>query len=180
MALITGTLNVIDALQQAHLVGGDLRTGSFHVIDSTHQAYFSGILLSDSTYIPQDATFIQGSLTDSLSVTFWDSTYTGGTLTDGTYVGGAYLTRTYNPVWLNYSIWYLQRPDGTASPVGFTLRTAANPSVGQFYANIYAPDEPGLYEIRWRYQKEPASLAHEIISPFRVTSWGITSDATYN
>ena len=176
MATITGTINGADSHHIASLTGGDLRTGSFAGFDLSHQGHISGVVIGDTTSRSRDSIFVQGSLLDSTSLplTLWDSTYIDGTYVDGTYQDSTYVVRTYNPIWINYSVWFLD----STTLVGTRLRTPMNPQVGQFYANMYAPDNPGRYEIRWRYQKDSSSYAQEIDEPFSVRSWGIDSDYT--
>lgn len=183
MATISGTIIAVDTPHGAHIVGGDLRTGTLLAVDSTHQTALSGVVIGDSTRNLRDSTFVQGKILEStdLILNLIDATYINGSWSgDGTFVDSTYWIRPYNPIWLNYSIWFLEPPDATEATLqGYRLRTAANPQVGQFYANMYAPDDPGRYEIRWRYQKDSDSLGNEIIEPFSVSSWGIIAEPDY-
>ena len=121
-----------------------------------------------------DSTFIQNQLlpsdTNGLYLVLSDSTYIGGTLVDGTYTGGQYVIRNFNPVDISYSIW--KTFDGSSID-GCSLRVPYSPETGYFYANMYAPSEPGPYEIRWIYQKDASSSITEITESFQVQSWGI-------
>jgi hypothetical protein len=178
-----GMVTSVDSQQYCRIWQNRIRHGTVTTIDTDNQSISNGIEISQTTVLSSGPSFIQGKILDpltGLNLTFWDSTYIGGTLTDGTYVGGEYVTRLYNPIWLNYSIWYLTPPVAQPSLQGYLTRTAQNPSVGQYYANMYAPDVPGSYEIRWRYQKDQSSHALEIDAPFEVTSWGISSQPDYS
>lgn len=181
MSTITGTIDATD-IHQASLVGNDLRVGSISVLDKAHDSYISGVIIEDTIRQSRDSTFLQGSLLtpSDLPLTLMDSTYTGGFWNgDGTLIDSTYRVRTFDPYWINYSIWFLIPPDATSAELqGYRLRTAANNDVGEYYANMYAPD-PGHYEIRWRYQKDQSSLGHEIIEPFSVSTEGIDPQPDY-
>jgi len=203
MPTISGTLLAIDNLPEADLPGFLSNRGSFRGINSRHQAplsgkttsfrtilgvnrphqaSLSGVLVGDTTTTASDATFLQGSYlnSDSLTLSLRDGTVVGWTQVDGTYVDGTYIERGFNPVWLNYSIWYLTPTTGVPKQIqGYGLRLAINPQVGQFYANMYAPDQPGKYELRWRWQKTDGAYAHEVIVPFTTVSLGIKSQPDY-
>lgn len=172
---VSGTFSLID---DPHIFSGflssDLRTGTFSLIDSTHVIDFEqGDVIDSLKQVPGDATLIQDKVLNStdLTLSLWDRIYSDGSLIDGTYVGSEYIPRQFNPVFLDYSIWK-HSSDGT-TPVDYRHRTAANPRVGEFYANMYAPDDPGNYEIRWRYQKTLESYTKEVRETFLVQSWGI-------
>lgn len=185
MATITGIIDATDTSHQATLVGSDLRVGSIYALDKTHEAFLSGVIIQGSTKRDRGKSFVQDTLLTStdLSLYLRDSTYIDGSWSgDGTFFDSTYWEpRPFNPIWINYSIWYLTPP--TESPdvlQGYRLRTATNNMVGQFYANMYAPDTPGRYEIRWRYQKDQSSLGHEIVEPFSVTTWGLDPQPDYS
>lgn len=176
MGTVSGTILAVDALHQAQLFGSWSCSGSIHSIDSSHFASLEGIIITDTATVDGDSTFVQNSLleSDGLSLTLLDSTFINGYLYDGTYVDSTYTIRWFNPIWLNYSIWKL---DGTNEIlVGTRERTALNPDVGEYYANMQAPTVPGQYQIRWRYQKDAELYATEIREPFRVLTAGIDSD----
>ena len=176
-----GTVTSIDNQQYSSVWDSRIRHGSVLTVDGQDTFVASGIEISGTTTLSGGLSFIQDTViwpSSGLDLTFWDSTYIGGTLTDGTYVGGNYVTRTYNPIWLNYSLWYLTPPtyceDSQWVIQGCPVRTAMNTSVGHYSASLVAPTVPGYYEIRWRYQKDQSSHALEIDTPFTVATWGIS------
>lgn len=180
MALITGTLQATDANHTGSLTGGDLRTGSFSATDLQSTGYFYGVVIGDSTRNPNSLTYTQGQPVKDMTLTFYNRRFSDGSYSDGTYFDSTYLVRNYNPIWLNYSIWYLTPPDSsTAVLQGTRTRTADNTRVGYYNTNMMAP-EPGRYELRWRFQKDTSSYAKEIVQPFTVNSWGLTSNPDYS
>lgn len=179
----SGNIQAVDYPHQFFITGSDLRTGTITAVDSTHYSNtFSSIVIGDTTQIQGDSTFLQGSLIDSftgLILTLFDSTYVDGSWSgDGTHIDSTYWEpRLFNPLWIDYSIWYT--PDSTTEIIqGTKKRVPLNPKVGYFYANMYAPNKPGLYDIRWRYQQDSHLLAKEIREPFSVTPFGTKSDST--
>lgn len=176
MATITGTINAVDTTHQAQLVSSDLRSGHLYAVDATHRGFLEGVVIGDTVSVVGDRSFVQDTLfnTTSLTLTLFDSTYIDGSWSgDGTLFDSTYWEpRLFNPIWIDYSIW--QTPDATTENLQETnRRVPQNPRVGYFYANMYAPDSPGKYEIRWRYQKDAESLGREIREPFTVTTFGI-------
>jgi hypothetical protein len=170
MANITGNILAVDSQQHSYLWGSGMRTGSVRSVDGPCSFLAYGIEISDSTTLYSDQSFVQVGLFSDLGLTFWDRTYVGGYMNpDGTMVDGTYLTRLYDPTWINYSIWILTPPTMQGCPT----RTALRSSVGHYNASLAAPIVPGQYEIRWRYQPDESSHAKEINMPFTVTSWGI-------
>ena len=181
MAVITGTIQAVDT-HQALLINDSLRTGALTGIDNTHSAILEGLVLQDSSRLATAPEFVQGDLLgpNDLSLTLLDSTFIDGSYSgDGTYFDSTYSVRWFTPVSLNYSIWYMSPPDRSDSTlIGTRTRTAIESNVGQFYANMVAPD-PGDYEIRWRYLKDADSFGHEIVEPFSVTTLGISPQPDY-
>lgn len=179
--VITGTITAVDAPHTALLLS-DVRSGSLTATDSMHMATLQGVVIGDSTIYPSAGTFVQGQqmMSNDISLTLIDSTYIDGSWGgDGTVYDSTYQERLYNPLWLNYSVWFQEPLDKSSETlVGPRNRVALNPSVGQFYVNMYAP-EPGDYEIRWRYQKDSDNLAQEIVEPFSVSSSGTTAEPDY-
>lgn len=176
MATITGDITAVDSTHQAQLVGSDLRVGYLRATDATHMGFLEGVVIDDTTSVAGDKSFVQDTVLDSdgLTLTLFDSTYVGGSYSgDGTYFDSTYWEpRLFNPLWIDYSIWYT--PDTTTEMIqGTPKRVPMNPTVGYFYANMYSPDRPGDYEIRWRYQKDPTTLGKEVRESFTVTTFGI-------
>ena len=173
MANITGNILAVDSQQHSSLWGSGLRVGSIRSIDGPNSFLAYGIEIADSTTWPGGLSFTQDSLIDpssGLVMTFWDRTYADGSMNlDGTIVDGTYITRLYDPIWINYSIWFMTPPGMQGCPTRMTLNT----SVGHYSASLVAPTVPGQYEIRWRYQTDASSHAVETRVPFTVTSWGI-------
>jgi hypothetical protein len=151
----------------------------------------------DGTAAPADPTAQWGAADPPIQ--FTDSTWVGGTWVDGTYVDGTRLSRWYDPLWVNYSMWYTQNP---AYPVliGYRYNEPVRVNVGDYYVSAVVPRPTGKYEIRWRYQKTyehggfggegfgeggfgglgptKDSYAHEVVMPFTCISAGIDPDAT--
>lgn len=178
MATVTGTIDATN-VHSAHLVGGDLRTGTLLATDGTHSAYLTGRVVEDTTSIPGGSSFVQDTIldTDQLTLTLFDTTYIDGSYSDSTYHDSTYWEpRLFNPLWVDYSIWSEDRSDATvldSTLVGYRYRTPVNVDVGYYYANMYSPDTPGDYSIKWQWQRDSASLAHELREPFTVTTKGI-------
>jgi len=182
---IYGYIHAIDRTHTVRFIGGPTDPGYAWLIDSVHQSLFTGYVLSDSTTLPTDGTFSQEQILTrgDLTLTLADWTYAGGRQFDATtYVDGTWGYRYYNPLWINYSIWY-QAYDGTRydssasfAVVGSRTRSPVNyPTVGSYYAPMVVPSPPGHYEIRWRYQKDSSSYAKEIDVPFVSLSRGVDS-----
>lgn len=176
MADITGTFSLVDENHQTQFTGSNLRIGLFELVDTPHLFFQSGTVIFDTTSLPGDSTFIQDQIIwdGELSLNLIDSTFVDGSYSDGTYLDSTYVIRNFNPVWTEYSIWDITDSE---SLEGYRHRVPLNPKVGNFYANFHAPD-PGIYQIRWRYQKDINTLVKEIREPFRVISKGISSDRT--
>jgi hypothetical protein len=107
---------------------------------------------------------------EDLTVTFYDSTYWGGTLQDGTYIGGTYGTRFYNPNELTYRIWNTD----TIQLVTYGFCLPYSMETGTFYANTQLPDIMGHYQIQWysnRYAPSPLGKGlHVITQNFEIKS----------
>lgn len=178
--MITGTFSLIDS--QDSLLGfspdSSRRVGTFSLIDSTDIFLgMSGCLIEGVYRLEGDSTFIQDKLlphdSNGLGLTLWDATFLNGTPVigpggDTTYVDSTYVTRLFDPYSISYSIWDLS--DGTTLFEQWHRPPAkpTHPTVGQYYANMYAPDNPGRYEIRWRYRKDSSSNCVEIKERFKV------------
>lgn len=180
MADITGNLYAVDSQQYSYMWGGDTRHGSILSNDDSDSNTLFGIQLSDSTSLPDTSrSYTQKTLIDpsgGLSVHFYDRTYVDGSMNpDGTVVDATLVTRYYNPIWVNYSVWFMTPP----TIQGSHQRVPRNPMVGHYSVNMYAPDVPGQYELRWRYQKDQSSHAREFVIPFYSTSGGIDPFVTY-
>ena len=151
MPTIFGTLLAIDNLPEAELPGflgdkGNFRGisprhlafftgatteyGTIIGIDRPHQAALSGVLVGDTTTIGNDASFVQRSYLGSngLTLSLREGALVGWTYVDGTYVDGTYIERGFNPLWINYSVWYLTPTTGEPKQLqGYGLRQALNP-----------------------------------------------------
>jgi hypothetical protein len=187
---IHGTFHAIDNSHVTFFSDLNGPAGAFQATDNPHQTFFSGYVVSDTTVFGTDQTFFEGQILGigDLTLTLADWTYAGGYQLDATtYTGGTWGYRYYNPIWINYSIWY-QSYDGTnydtSAPyamVGYRDREPVNyPTVGSYYAAMVVPSPPGHYEIRWRYQKTASSYAKEIDVPFVSLSRGIDSMPDYS
>lgn len=118
-------------------------------------------------------TFIQEQLLlkNDLPLNLRDSTFIGGTLIDGTYVGSVYRIRQFDPVWINYGLFYT--PDGTNWILeGYRYRTPLHDNVGRYHANFEAPEVVGPHKIQWLYQKDQSSCVRAIDMFFNVDFWG--------
>ena len=181
----SGTISAVDSPHQFFITGADIRSGSVLGVDKAHQSsILTGIVISDSTAIPGDSSFVQGSPLGAgdLTLSLSDATYVDGSWSgDGTFFDSTYWEpRPFNPIWINYSIWFLTPPSESPAVLkGTKNRAAANSAVGQYYANMFAPD-PGRYEIRWRYQQDQLSFAREVIEPFSVSSSGLSYEPDYS
>jgi len=177
-----GSFLSLDWPHQALFTGASTEFGVLTGIDQLHQASLDGVLVGDSTRVPGDASFVQGQLLASSDMTLClkEGSYFGWNNVDGTFEDGTYTVRSFNPLWVNYSVWYLTPSSGDPKQMQeYGLRPALNPQVGSFYANMYAPDQPGKYELRWRWQKVDGTYAHEIIAPFTTVSQGIRAQPSY-
>jgi hypothetical protein len=117
------------------------------------------------------------------SIALYDSTAVGPGYwtTDGTYVDGTYMTRAYDPRWINYGIYYIAPPDRSDSTlVGYRFREPVHKDVGHYYASMEMPWQPGHYEIRWLEQKYDNTSAWEIRQRFTVASNDIVSFPDYS
>lgn len=175
--MTSGSIYASDIPSRAKLAQAGLSTGSIAATEIQSGTIACGVVISDTTSRDQTKGFIQGALLNSggLTQTFSDATYTGGYWSgDGTQFDSTYVQRAFNPLWIDYSIWYT--PDATTEHLrGTRNRMPMNAQVGNYYANMEAPT-PGKYEIRWRYQKDVSSYVREIREPFTVTTWGISSN----
>jgi len=180
MADITGNIYTVDTQQYSSMWGSNVRIGSILSVDASDGYFSKGIQISDSTARPDiSLSFTQHALIDpsgGLGLTFQDRTYVDGSMNpDGTIVDSTLLQRYYNPLWVNYSVWIMTPP----MLVGTPQRTPLNPSVGQYEVNMFAPDVPGEYQLRWRYQKDQSSHAKELAIPFYSASGGVSPFVTY-
>jgi len=171
-AKITGEVEALDYEHLFFITGGDIRIGEITAVDKTDVLNFSAIVIDSSKEISGDSTFIKNDLIGSndLTLNLRETVYN-----DGTYLG----TRPFDPNWVNYSIWFLNTPDESSAILQDNpWRYATQQSVGNYYANMNAPD-PGRYEIRWKYQKDQSSYAKEIVEPFVVISDGLAPEPDY-
>ena len=113
----------------------------------------------------------------TVSLVLRDKTYSGGYYHDGTYFDTTLQYRWYDPVWVNYSLWYTQDASHPLL-IGYRYREPIEASVGNYYVTMEVPRTTGRYDIRWRYEKDNSSYAHEIIQPFLCRSEGIDADRT--
>ena len=177
-----GSIFIKDAPHVSQFFGYVGLTGNLFCIDSTHQSLFSGYVISDSSCLPGDQTFVQGAIlsVSDLTLSLSDWTYANGRLRDdGTYVDGTFGWRSYDPLWLNYAIWYQDYDTSAKSLVGYRYRTPARQNVGTYYAPMVVPTLPGHYEIRWCYQKDSNSYVRELVQPFVSVSNGLTPMPDY-
>jgi len=181
MADYSGNFYAVDSNNSSLLWDSNIRVGSVSLLDRYNTFNGQGVIIADTITLPADTSVMQGTLIESFRYSFYDRTYLGGHLNiDGTYIDGTYLTRSYDPLWVNYSVWYQTPPTGVPEElVGYPTRVAQNLAVGQYTANMIA-GVPGNYEIRWRYQKDQSSLAREVDIPFTVTTWGIDAQPSYS
>lgn len=124
-------------------------------------------------YSDTGKTFVQEQLLlkNDLPLNLQDSTFVGGTLVDGTYVGSIYRIRQFDPIWINYGLFYT--PDGTNWVLeGYRYRTPLHDGVGRYHANFEAPMMVGEHKIQWLYQKDQSSCVRAIDMFFNVDFWG--------
>jgi hypothetical protein len=106
-----------------------------------------------------------------------DKVYQGGTW-DGTVLRDCTLVyRYFDPLWINYSVWYVQDASNPTL-IGYRYRDPVRFNVGNYYAPMVVPSPPGKYEVRWRWQKDSCSYAHEVVQPFLSRSNGVAVDRT--
>jgi len=202
---IQGSLHLVDSPHVSSFFGAGAYGGDLACYDSTHVSQITGYVVIDSTRYPPYGPYIQGSIlrqedpalgpfvqVPSSDTTTWDPTsqwaggdpplvlmdhtYAWGTLgMDGTYRDGTWMDRWYDPVWINYSLWYTEDASNP-SLIGYRYRDPVKVNVGNYYVAMEVPRPTGWYEIRWRYQKTATSYAHEVVMPFRCMSAGIDSD----
>jgi len=172
-----GYFNVTDTPNLVTFTGGVGYSGFFDVSDSSdssHQTLTTGYLY-DSTSLTQTLLFYQNQILQlgDLSLTLADRTYQGGYWDGTTLRDGTMIHRWYDPIWINSRVC-----DASGNVVGYPYRAPVRKDVGQYYMAMEAPQRPGKYSLRWRYQKDSSSYAREIIQPFDSASRGIDSDRT--
>jgi len=223
-----GTFNLLDSPHVSSFVGSDAHEGTLTGSDSTHTSFFTGYIILDSTRYPSLGSFYQGTVfgrgpdpswvnpggpalflpsgdptarwagTGDPPIQFTDTTWVGGNWVDGTYVDGTRRSYWYDPMVVNYALWYIQ---GSSNPqlIGYRYRDPVRKNVGDYYTSMIVPRTTGNYEIRWLYQKTSAKgfgqdgfgigsfggygipkdiYAHEIVQPFTCVSLGIDPDST--
>jgi hypothetical protein len=141
-----------------------------------------GFVIADSTISgTTDNTYFQGAVLGSndLTLTLSNWVYVGGTVSDMTWSGGTWMTRWYDPLWVYYSIWHENYDTLAFSIIGYKFRDPTRQNVGQYYASMVVPDPDGHYQIRWVYEKDSTSYAHEIVTPFVGLSRGIDAMPDY-
>lgn len=171
-----GYIEVLDRPHEVHIEGSIVYPGYIEAIDRSHDVSISGYIVSDSTTLSTDQTFTQGAIISSgdMTLSLKDWTYTDGSQNpDGTWVDGTFQFRWFDPEWVFYSIYYYQNSDW--SLVGYKYRDPVRSNVGEYYSSMVIPEETGLYENRWTYQRDSSSYAHEIIQPFTSYTRGIDS-----
>ena len=181
MATITATIRALENPHSCFVFSDIANQASVTAVDSDHTCSISAFVIGQTIERSRDSTFVQDQLITSgdLTLSLYDSTYVDGTKIDGTYQDGTYVVRTFNPIWTNYSIWYMDPPLGTEELLqGYRFRTPMNPQIGQFYANMIAPD-PGRYKIQWLYKKDQSSYVTAIDEPFSVSTRGISPEPDY-
>jgi hypothetical protein len=176
---IYGNIQAFDTAHVTFFTNLSGPAGAIQAMDTPHATFFSGYVISDTTTLSTDQTFLQGHILgrNDLTLILADWTYAGGWQLDATtYTGGTWGYRYYNPLWINYSIWYKSYDTSEFTMVGTRDRSPIGyPTVGNFYAPMVVPSPPGHYEIRWRYQKDSNSYAREIDVPFVSLSRGVDS-----
>lgn len=177
--MINGTLRCHDAPHISSFLGSIAQVGTLVCVDSTYLSQISGYILSDSTSIPSSLSFRQGYMTGrgDMTLTLTDWTWCGGTWDSTTYVDGTLRTRWFDPIWINYSLWYVQ-DSSNPSLIGYRYNEPISDDVGRYYVPMTIPQTTGRYETRWRYQKDSSSYAREIRQPILCTSGGISADKT--
>jgi len=211
---VTGTLLSVDFPHYTALFGhvGTEVDGTAIFIDTSNFSPIDGYVISDSTRLLPDSTFIEGTFLGRgdpigyvptlLAVpvpgqcnfdptAYWsdpvnpdpplylmDRTYAGGHLgIDGTYRDGTWMTRWFDPIWINYSVWYVQDASNNQL-IGIRDREPVRIDVGNYYTSMVVTPPTGHYEIRWRYQKDNSSYAREAVEGYFCVSAGISPDFT--
>ena len=170
---ITGNISCIDS--SSAFIGRPFRglTGYFRSVyepDSMDTTSYY-ICRTDSSTTGKAFAQEQLLLKDDLPLNLRDSTFVGGTLVDGTYVGSIYQIRQFDPIWINYGLFYT--PDNTNWILeGYRYRTPLHTAVGQYHANFEAPDMVGQHKIQWLYKKDQSSCVRAIDMFFNVQFWG--------
>jgi len=153
--------------------------GDATFLDTTHIFDSTGIIIASSILKPEEKSFFQDTILGSeeplrLDLFLIDRTYTGGYWDTTMLRDSTKWDREFNPIWITYSIWQDSSTEEQYLE-GYRYREPVNESVGDYYATMEVPHEPGPYEIRWRYLKEPEVYAKEIREPFNSLS---KTDAT--
>lgn len=179
--------------------------GTADFTDSSNYSPISGYVISDSTRLYPDYTFTEGDIlgrgnpigyvgTDlsvPTGITFdptaaWadphdpplylmDHTYFGGYLDGTTHKDGTWMDRWYDPIWINYALWYVEDASNKEL-IGIRDRQPVRINVGNYYTSMVVPNQSGKYEIRWRFQKDNSSYAREAVEGFLCKSSGIDPD----
>jgi hypothetical protein len=166
-------------------------TGFGYDVESNGTETLPGFVIVDSTTLNEKGPFYQNQILGPgdlpLCLTNWGY-YGGYQQLDGTWVGGSWMNRWYDPMWLWYSVWYenyIYDSSGHEtgfSPytlVGYKYRDPTRKNVGNYYASMVVPKTVGHYEVRWVYEKDNSSYAHEVIVPFVDLSLGVDSMVDY-
>lgn len=146
--------------------------------DSFYISSITGYIVSDSSALPTDQTFLQDQIIGygDMTLSLKDYTYADGSQNpDGTWIDGTFQYRWFDPEWIFYSIYY-QSYDNTSdySLIGYKYREPVRSDVGEYYASMVIPETVGHYENRWAYLRDNSgSYAKEIVQPFVSMSRGI-------
>ncbi len=165
-------------------------SGTLQSIDTTHLTSMTGLVINDSTTLGTDATYFQNSILggDDQTMIFADWTYANGTLDmDGTWVGGTFGWQWYDPVQLYYSIYHRDTTSIDSTKVyvdttnleGYKFREPVRNDVGNYYASMIAPNDPGHYMATWTWLKDNSSYAERVSQPFTSMSQGLDAQSDY-
>lgn len=150
--------------------------------DTTTISLISGYIVADSRTLDEDSTYFQGAILGPGDITLrlTDWTYFGGhQQSDTTWVDGIWMERRYDPQWVYYSIWHKNYDTTKFTLVGYKYRGPTRKDVGNYYASMVVPNQPGHYEARWVYEKDSSSYAHETVEPFVGLSRGLDAMKDY-
>ncbi len=181
MDIYDGKLSLVDSTHISEFIGSITLTSSLRLVDTTHTVSLTGYVLNDSTYLPGDATFAQGSeLTSAdMTVVFADWTYAHGVPNiDGTLVDGTLGYRWFDPYRIHYSIYYMDYDTSDFNLIGYRYREPGRQNVGLYFAPMIV-GQPGHYENRWVYQREVLGYSQEIRQKFTSMSSGLDAMRDY-
>jgi hypothetical protein len=176
MPTINGTITCLDKKDICQVITSRGQSADIMCLDSTDLFSSYGFVVSETLEQYGDATFRAGLLipSDGLTLSLMDSTYLNGqldsTTIDGTtydlYIDSTFISRAFDPISINYSIW--QQDSSGDILQGYRFREPLHPQVGNYYANMEAPEDPGFYRIEWLYRKNLESYSTIINQTFYV------------